>query len=214
MTGLTRRGGLAALLGTGAALAVGGPARAALPPADQETVDRIEAYLNGIRTLQARFSQVNPDGSASNGEVYIDRERGAMRFEYDPPSKIQLVAPGDWRLIFVDASIRQVNVLPVAETPLGFLLAKRIEIGGDIQVTSVQRQRGEIQLSATRKGAADQGRVLLAFIERPIELRRWAVTDAQGLTTVVILEGVKLNAPIDGGVFVWRDPKVFGWPGE
>jgi outer membrane lipoprotein-sorting protein len=215
MRGLTRRGGLAALLGSGAALAAArGPARAALPAVDQATVDRIEAYLNGVRTLQARFSQVNPDGSASNGEVYIDRERGAMRFAYDPPSQIELVAPGDWRLIFVDASIRQVNVLPVSETPLGFLLAKRIEIGGDIQVTGLQYQRGEIQLSATRKGAADQGRVLLAFIERPLELRRWAVTDAQGLTTVVILEGVKLNAPIDGGVFTWRDPKIFGWGRE
>jgi outer membrane lipoprotein-sorting protein len=214
MAAFTRRGGLTALLGAGAVLAAGGSARAALPAADQEMVDRIEAYLNGVRTLQARFSQVNPDGSASNGEVYIDRERGAMRFAYDPPSQIELVAPGDWRLIFVDASIRQVNVLPVSETPLGFLLAKRIEIGGDVQVMGLQRSRGEIQLSATRKGAADQGRVLLAFVERPLELRRWAVTDAQGLTTVVILEGVKLNAPIDGDVFVWRDPKIFGWSRE
>lgn len=213
MGGWTRRGGLAALLGAGAALAAG-PARAALPPADLETVGRIEDYLNGVRTLQARFSQVNPDGSASDGEVYIDRERSAMRFEYDPPSRIELVAPGDWRLIFVDASIRQVNVLPVAETPLGFLLAKRVRIGGDIEVASVQRQRGEILINATRVGAADQGRVLLAFIERPLELRRWAVTDAQGLTTVVILEGVKLNAPIDRDVFTWRDPKIFGWPTE
>ena len=59
-----------------------------------------------------------------------------MRFSYDPPSKIRLIAPGDWRLIFYDGSIQQVNVLPISETPLGFLLNEHVTLAGDVTVES------------------------------------------------------------------------------
>lgn len=191
------------------------PGGAALPPDKAELARRVEAYLNGVRTLSARFSQVNPDGSFAAGTFHVDRTRSTMRFDYDPPSKILLVAPGDWRLIFADGAVKQVNVLPVGETPLGFLLGKQIRLeGGDADVSDVAREQGEIVMTVGRAGARDQGRVRLAFTERPIELRRWAVTDPQGLTTVVILEGLVMNGPIDPDLFVWRDPKMFGWPDE
>ncbi len=211
MTKLTRRGVSALLAATAL---TPGLARAALAPEAQALIGRIEAYLNSITTLKSRFSQVNPNGTASSGTVYVDRSRGAMLFDYDPPSKITLIAPGDWRLVFMDGSIEQVNVLPVNDTPLGFLLKEQVRISGDVVVTDLALRSGEILLTVTRAGAQDQGHVLLAFIERPIELRRWAVTDAQGLTTVVILEDMQLDQPLDGSLFVYRDPKIFGWPRE
>lgn len=211
MTTLTRRG-LAALLAS--AILAPDLARAALPPEAQAIISRLEAYLNSITTLQARFSQVNPNGTASTGTVYVDRSRGAMLFDYDPPSKITLIAPGDWRLVFMDGSIQQVNVLPVRETPLAFLLKEQVRIGGDLLVTDLALRSGEILLTVTRAGSEDQGHVLLAFLERPIELRRWAVTDAQGLTTVLILEDLQLNGRIDSSLFVYKDPQIFGWPRE
>ena len=64
-----------------------------------------------------------------------------MRFDYDPPSKILLVAPGDWRLIFYDGSIQQVNVIPIGETPLGFLLSQDVKLDGDVTVQSVAGAR-------------------------------------------------------------------------
>ena len=211
MTKLTRRGVSALLAATAL---TPGLARAALAPEAQALIGRIEAYLNSITTLKSRFSQVNPNGTASAGTVYVDRSRHGMLFDYDPPSKITLIAPGDWRLIFMDGSIEQVNVLPVNETPLGFLLADQVRIGGDLAVTDLVRERGEILLTVTRAGAEDQGHVLLAFIERPIELRRWAVTDPQGLTTVVILEDLQLNQPLESSLFTFKDPKIFGWPSQ
>lgn len=219
-TQLTRRGLAAALLA--AALLPPGLARAAAaqgaaaPTDKRELVRKVEDYLNGVRTLAARFTQINPDGSTSSGRVFVDRERGAMLFDYDPPSKIKLLAPGDWRVIFQDASIKQENVIPVGETPLGFLLSKRIDLrdGEEVGIHDATRERGEILLDVTRPGKEDQGRVRLAFIERPVELRRWAVTDAQGLTTVLIMEDLQVNRPIDRDVFQYRDPKIFGWPKE
>jgi outer membrane lipoprotein-sorting protein len=191
---------------------VAGPASAALPPAEAEIVDRVESYLNGIDTLEANFHQLAPNGGVSTGKLFIDRGRGAMRFDYDPPSKILLVAPGDWRLIFQDGSIQQVNVIPIAETPLGFLLEEQVTLGGAVTVQDVRERENEADVALARTDAPDQGRVVLTFAKQPLRLDRWTVTDARGLTTVVALDEVRTGVPLDRSLFVWRDPKMFGWP--
>lgn len=200
---LTRRAALALPL----ALATGS-SRAAVPPAD--VTRRVETYLNGLTTVRARFSQLNPDGSSAHGQLYIERGRG-MRFDYDPPSKILLVAT-DWRLIFSDASTKQINVIPLSETPLGVLLDESVSLTGETTVTEADARGGEVHLGVVRTKAPDQGKVTMTFAERPMELRRWTVIDAQGLATQVLLEGLETGIALDPGLFVWRDPKMFGWP--
>ena len=60
---------------------------------DQAGVPEVEKYFNNIRTLQARFVQNNPSGSIVQGTLYI-RRPGRMRFEYDAPSQLKIVADG------------------------------------------------------------------------------------------------------------------------
>ncbi len=66
------------------------PARAAdavpaLSEADRTDLARIEAYLNGLTTMQARFLQFSSDGCYAEGHIYVERP-GRMRIEYDPPN--------------------------------------------------------------------------------------------------------------------------------
>jgi outer membrane lipoprotein-sorting protein len=188
------------------ALTPGPPARA-----QASVLDDVERYLNSIDTLEARFSQIAPNGGLASGTVYIDRP-GQLRFDYDAPSQIRLVAPGDWRLVFYDGSIQQVNVIPISQTPLGILLDADISLDDDVEVVDVARAGEEVALTLVRKGAEDQGSVTLIFGERPLALRRWSVEDAQGLVTHVLLEDVETGGRIDPELFRWRDPKVFGFP--
>ena len=171
----------------------------------------IERYLNGIDTLEAKFSQIAPNGELATGKVYIQRP-GRLRFDYDPPSQIRLVAPGDWRLVFYDASIQQVNVIPISQTPLGILLDSEIALDADVEVTGIERAGEEVALTLIRKDAADQGAVTLVFGERPLALRRWSVVDPQGLVTHILLEDVETGGALDPELFRWRDPKLFGFP--
>lgn len=202
---LTRRTALAVPF-----LLAAGASRAAIPPAD--LVRRVETYLNGLRTLRSRFSQLNPDGSSAHGQIFIERGRG-MRFDYDPPSKILLVAT-DWRLIFADGSTKQINVIPLAETPLGVLLDDEVSLDGETTVTEAREEAGEIHLGLVRTETPDQGRVTITFAQQPMEIRRWTVIDAQGLATQVILENLETGVRLDRSLFVWRDPKMFGWPDD
>jgi outer membrane lipoprotein-sorting protein len=197
---------LSLTLGAGAALTTG---RALA--AQASVIGEVERYLNAIDTLEASFSQIAPNGELATGTVYIQRP-GRLRFDYDPPSRIRLVAPGDWRLVFYDASIQQVNVIPVSQTPLGILLDDEIALDTDVEVTGIERAGDEVALTVIRKNAADQGSVTLVFGERPLALRRWSVTDAQGLVTHVLLENVETGGALDPELFRWRDPKLFGFP--
>ena len=66
---------------------------AALPAQAQVGVPEIEQYFNSIKTLKSRFVQSNPNGSIAQGTLYV-RRPGRMRFEYDPPSQLKIVADG------------------------------------------------------------------------------------------------------------------------
>ena len=186
-----------------------GPARPG--QAQPSIVADVERYLNTITTLEARFQQIAPNGGLATGKLYLQRP-GRLRFDYDPPSRIRLVAPGDWRLIFYDASIEQVNVIPVRQTPLGILLDREISLDDTVEVVDVERAGEEVALTIVREGYADQGAVTLVFAEQPMTLRRWSVTDAQGLVTHVLLEEVRTGGRIDPELFRWRDPAIFGLP--
>lgn len=183
------------------------------------TIDRaaaiaaVEDYLNNITTLETRFAQIAPNGRLASGLLQLSRP-GRLKMDYDPPSKILLIAPGDWRLIFYDGSIQQVNTIPIGQTPLGVLLDENIRLEADIEVREVKEHAGELALTLLREGRADQGSVTLIFAQSPLSLRRWTIIDAQGLATTVILERPSFGVAFNDDLFRWRDPKVFGFPSD
>jgi outer membrane lipoprotein-sorting protein len=95
---------------------------------------------------------------------------------------------------------------------LGFILSEQVRLEGDVTVQDVRERADEIDIALARTKEPDQGRLVLTFAKRPIELRRWSVTDAQGLTTTIQLAGLRTGMPLDRDLFIWRDPKMFGWP--
>ncbi|MGH6920018.1 MAG: LolA family protein, partial [Geminicoccaceae bacterium] len=90
---VTRAGLRAALPLLAAAIVAlwGAPGWPARPEAAREPLARVEAYLNGLDTLRSSFVQINPDGAEVTGELYYARP-DKMRLEYDPPSRILIVA--------------------------------------------------------------------------------------------------------------------------
>lgn len=182
-------------------------------PPVSPSISEIENYLNGIHTLRANFDQIAPDGSSSSGTLAIERP-GRMRLDYDPPSGILLIATGDWRLVFYDSSIKQVNIIPISQTPLGFLLDDQVRLSGDVKVVDHRSKGGEVGVTLVRTDEPNQGNVTLIFNASPIELRRWVVVDAQGQATYLILKNVQTGIKLDPELFRWRDPKVFGFPDD
>src|ERR1700751_5370557 len=98
--------------------------------------------------MKATFLQVAQSGAISQGTAWLERP-GRMRFQYDPPSPLLLVA-GHGLVVFHDSSIDQTSNIPIGQTPLGILLADHVNLSGDVRVLALQRRPGEIDLTVDR----------------------------------------------------------------
>ncbi len=167
-------------------------------------VSAIESYLSNLGSLRADFIQLEPNGGTSTGNLYYKRP-DKMRLDYDDPNPVLIVANG-WQVIYHDRKLDQVSHLLTSQTPLSFLLEKKVKLSGDVTVTDVEEVGGEILLKLVQSDEPELGAVELAFGTQPLELRRWAVTDAQGLTTQIFLERSETGGKIDEKLFLLCDP--------
>ena len=174
---------------------------------DQADLARVQAYLNGVHALHARFLQVAPDGRTSEGQAWLERP-GRMRFQYDPPAPFLLVA-GHGLLTFYDSELKQTSNIPLGSTPLSILLADQVTLSGAVTVTAFQRLPGQLQVSLTRTATPREGTLTLIFADPPLTLRQWVVTDAQGKQTTVTLYDVQLGGSFPAKLFEFIDPRFF-----
>ena len=196
-------------------LALAGPAAAqgaapSLSTRDRTDVQRVEAYLNNLTTLRARFIQIAQNGATAQGTALIWRP-GRMRFDYDPPEPLLLIANAG-QFMHYDKELRQPSIVPVGSTPLGILLRERIVLSGDVTVAGVQHEGGFVRVTVFRTANPAEGRITLVFAENPMELRQWMVVDGQGRTTRVTLSAIETGVRLDRAVFDFNDPRFQAGP--
>ena len=172
----------------------------ALTEAETAALKRAEGYLNGISTLQARFVQVNPDGSSHEGDLYISRP-GKMRLAYDPPTPMLMVADSKF-LIYVDTQMKDVSHIDLNDTPAGLLLKKDLVFtDSDIKLAGVKAATGTVEVTASMARDPAAGKLTLVFTEAPFELKQWRVIDAQRKEVVVTLDNIRLGGKMDADLF-------------
>ena len=188
--------------------------RAAAPPAAvamtaQDTADlhRISAYLNGIRTMTARFRQHSSGGGAASGSLWLARP-GRMRFEYDLPSPILLIADRFY-VYYVDKQLSEMSKVGLKSTPAWFLLREPITFD-DLVVTGLERGANGLAVSVVDPAEPDKGSLTMLFTSQPPALRQWTIVDQQRKTTTVSLSEVQFGVALDPELFVYRDPFASG----
>ncbi len=188
-----------------------GFAGAAERPVPVVTVDageiaRLEAYLNGLRTVQARFIQVASDGSYSEGALSLSRP-GRMRIDYDAPVPIEIVA-NRGSIVYHDKKLEQVSYIDTDSTPAGFLLSDRVSFADKVRVVAYEKAASAIRISLVRDDDPAAGSLTLVFADQPLELKKWVVTDAQGIVTTVSLIATRFGAAVDSALFEFTNPYI------
>jgi len=176
---------------------------AVLSEADRDAVARVEAYLNGIQSLRARFLQVAPDGSLSQGRFFLKRP-GRLRFEYDPPTPLLVITDGVW-VVFYDKEIDQVSRVPLASTPLAVLVRETVDLSQDIQIDRVERAADGITITISDPEQPDTGSIILYFADKPLRLKRWRLKDAQGQETAIAIHDAERNVALKPELFFFFD---------
>src|SRR3954453_9576827 len=112
---------------------------------------KVSSYLSSLQTLVGNFVQVPTDGSKSKGDFYIQKP-GKLRFEYDAPSPIAMIADGS-SLAVRDRKLATQDIYPLSQTPLRYLLSDRIDLMKDTNVVQVTADEMYISVTIEEKQA-------------------------------------------------------------
>ena len=161
----------------------------ALDAKQQQLVGRVSAYLSSVRLMSGDFVQVGPDGRKTEGQFYIQKP-GRVRFEYQAPSPIELIADGQ-SVVVRDRKLATQDLYPLSQTPLRFLVADHIDLLRDTTVTGVTSDDVfNTVIIEEKQVIGGTHRLMLMFGAKDLELRQWTVTDPQGYDTTVAIYNV------------------------
>ena len=180
------------------------PADPAPSKADRADIARVEAYLNTLKTVRARFMQMSSEGSYAEGDFYLSRP-GRMRIEYDPPVPVLIVA-NKQTLVYYDKKLEQTSYIGLDSTPAGILVGGEVSFSGKISVTGFERGANTLRVTLAQTEDPLAGSITLVVSDKPLVLRKWSVTDAQGVITNVSLLGTRFGVALDPELFRIKKP--------
>lgn len=159
--------------------------------------------LNAVQRLQGRFMQTSPGGARASGTLYLQRP-GRLRFEYDPPATMLIVADGSV-VSMRDTELRTTERTPLRSTPLNLILGQTINLERDARVLRVSRAGPWLMITARDRGGQTDGQITLQFHGPNAELRSWDVIDATGARTRITLSDITQPASFDRNLFRLED---------
>lgn len=172
---------------------------------DDAVVEKMIAWLEDLDTLKGDFTQVAPSGAISEGKFYL-RRPGLLRFEYEPPAPLLIVANGG--MVYVrDEELETTDSYPAGKTPLKFLLQKNFD-RDDARIVSVDRGVDTVAVTFASDDEETEGELTLIADAPDLNLRRWIVRDLQGGITVVTLDNVIYGERLANNLF--RAPEAGG----
>jgi outer membrane lipoprotein-sorting protein len=169
-------------------------------PKQRALVDKVSAYLTRVQVMSGDFAQIGPDGRRSQGQFYVQKP-GKVRFDYDSPSRIDIIADGS-SVVVRDRKLATQDVYPLSQTPLRFLLADRIDLLKDATVTAVSADDTYVTVLVEEKHAViGTSKLMMMFGAKDFQLKQWVVTDPQGYDTTVALSNLDTAKRPDPDMF-------------
>jgi outer membrane lipoprotein-sorting protein len=161
---------------------------------------KVSNYLSSLQTLVGNFVQVGSDGSKTKGDFYIQKP-GKVRFEYESPSPIEIVADGS-SLVVRDRKLATQDVYPLSQTPLRYLLSDRIDLLKDTNVVSITADDVFVSITIEEKQVlTGTSRMMLMIGAKDGQLKQWTITDPQGYDTTVAVYNLDTAKKVDPGLF-------------
>lgn len=161
-----------------------------------KVVEVVDSYFKQLVSLRGTFVQTNPNNQTIAGKFYVQRP-GKMRFDYKRPSRLRIVADGQW-LSIEDPDTNTFDRYQLKSTPFRMLLRRDVNLLRDARVINHAIGDNIVILTLADRSRYAGGQIKLFFTTLPkFELAEWIVTDAQGLDTRIqvanLVTGEKIN---------------------
>jgi outer membrane lipoprotein-sorting protein len=168
--------------------------------ADKLSLGALSEYLNKMTTAQSSFQQINADGTRDSGDIYILRP-GRIRFEYDPPNSALVLAISNTVSVFDPQGDGLPQNYPLDKTPLGLVLAKRVDLENSRMVVGHHYDGTATILSVQDPDHPERGRMDFYFTGPEVDLRQWTLFNDSGERTVFVLDDLQLGGKLPSSLF-------------
>lgn len=168
------------------------------PAALAESPQKIADHFASVRTMAGEFVQLGPKGEQTGGKFFIERP-GKIRFNYEAPSNIRVVADGK-SVVVNNKKLDTWDIYPLSKTPLKLLLDEKIDLTGST-VKSIKEDADLTTIVMGNDSIFGNSKLTLLFDPKNYELRQWTITDAQGKDTTVMIFNVQEDVKLDAKLF-------------
>jgi outer membrane lipoprotein-sorting protein len=170
-----------------------------VPAQAADAVTTAEDWFAKLTTMQADFTQISSDGSASEGTLYLRRPH-RMKIEYDGDDALILITTPVWLHVDEPAQ-KRVTSYPISETALSLILKEKVVLRADDFQTSANVADGIATIYLSKESGEAAGDLVLEFSLQPFQLRKWTVRDSVGVTTSVTLQNMKFGLKFRNELF-------------
>ncbi|MDQ0474663.1 LolA family protein [Labrys wisconsinensis] len=179
----------------------------AITPAQAQAIRGVNAYLNSVRVMSGSFTQLAPDGTRSSGQFWVSKP-GKLRFQYAPPSPLELIADG--RSVAVrNRKDNTQDLYFISQTPLRFLLADSINLIQDASLIGLYGDKDSVTVTLEEKSSiGGSARLSLMFSAKDYALKQWTITDAQGYDTTVSIYDVDTKSQPNNKLFYINEQRT------
>lgn len=178
-----------------------GPSQITPQMTNREIIERVNAALNAVPYMSAEFTQVGSSGKKLTGSLTVLKP-GRLRFEYDPPATVDIVADGN-QVAITDKKLKTQDLYQIGQTPLKFILKPGLDLARDTTVTGIEREKDRLTVNLEDKSTfGGTSKIALMFDPATLALRQWVVVDPQGYETLVRLENVDTKTRPENDFFV------------
>jgi outer membrane lipoprotein carrier protein len=174
--------------------------------------DRLQAFLSGVESLQARFDQSVFDTSQGQtrrleGIFYLQRP-GKFRWDYTEP-KGQIVLADGKTVWLVEEDLKQAYQKPQSDALRGtpaLLLTEQLKLEDHFEIADLGPSQDLEWVELVPRDPESQfTRILLAF--KDSELRRMELADKFAQVTRFGFSDIKRNPRLDPKLFVYTPPR-------
>ena len=174
--------------------------------------DRLQAFLSGVESLQARFDQSVFDTSQGQtrrleGIFYLQRP-GKFRWDYTEP-KGQIVLADGKTVWLVEEDLKQAYQKPQSDALRGtpaLLLTEQLKLEDHFEIADLGPSQDLEWVELVPRDPESQfTRILLAFKDN--ELRRMELADKFAQVTRFGFSDIKRNPRLDSKLYVYTPPR-------
>lgn len=172
-----------------------------------ENIQKIENYLNSMKSIEATFVQMASNGSTAEGRLFI-KKPNKIRMEYAEPTNVLIVGNGV-DIVYNDLDLDQVTHIDYDDIPASMILSDKIKIDGEkVKIIDFYQDTGSTSITLDYADKGDVGPITLVFSNNPMELKQWKIVDPQSVEVSVSLYDAKRDIEIDDDVFKFKNKKT------